>query len=251
MLSIVYFAWVREAIGRDEEQVERPDPDMTVADLVAMLAAGVESGRCCTVSEFVEGENAADLIRRIGIVGMLDWRTTLRIGRDICAALVFAEEQGIVHRHITPQNILIRKSDGTALLNDLLLARSLNDDAAGRLTQPGELLGAVPFLSPEQVGSGYTIDHRSDLHQLGATLYALLTGRPPGEGRNVADVVQRILTDTPQPPSRIHLAVPGLLEGVILRLLEKRPEDRYASAFSLQRELNRVSTYLGEPTSEM
>ena len=219
--------------------------------LVAMLAAGVESGRCCTVSEFVEGENAADLIRRIGIVGMLDWRTTLRIGRDICAALVFAEEQGIVHRHITPQNILIRKSDGTALLNDLLLARSLNDDAAGRLTQPGELLGAVPFLSPEQVGSGYTIDHRSDLYQLGATLYALLTGRPPGEGRNVADVVQRILTDTPQPPSRIHLAVPGLLEGVILRLLEKRPEDRYASAFSLQRELNRVSTYLGEPTSEM
>ena len=74
-----------------------------------------ESGRCYTVSEFVEGENAAALIRRIGIVGMLDWRTTLRIGRDLCAALVFASEQEIVHRHITPQNILIRKSDGAAL----------------------------------------------------------------------------------------------------------------------------------------
>jgi len=220
-------------------------------NLVALLAAGVESGRAYTVSEFVEGENAADLIRRIGIVGMLDWRTTLRIGRDICAALVFTAEQGIVHRHITPQNILIRKQDGTALLNDLLLARSLNDDAAGRLTQSGELLGTIPFLSPEQVASGHPVDHRSDPFQLGATLYALLTGRSPGEGRNPADVVQRILADTPQPPSRTHLAVPALLEGVILRLLEKRPEDRYASAIALQRELNRVSTYLGEPHSSM
>ena len=219
--------------------------------LVALLQAGLESGQYFTVSEFVEGENAAALIQRIGIVGMLDWRTTLRIGRDLCAALVFASEQGIVHRHITPQNILIRKSDGAALLNDLLLARSLNDDGAGRLTQAGELLGTIPFLSPEQVGSGHPVDHRSDLYQLGATLYALLTGRPPAEGRNVADVVQRILTDTPQPPSRIHLAIPALLEGVILRLLEKRPEDRYVSAFTLQRELNRVSKYLGEPHSSL
>lgn len=215
--------------------------------LVALLEAGVESGRCYTVSEFVEGENAATLIQRIGIVGMLDWRTTLRIGREICAALVFASEQGIVHRHITPQNILIRKSDGAALLNDLLLARSLNDEGAGRLTQAGELLGTIPFLSPEQVGSGHLVDHRSDLYQLGATLYALLTGRPPAEGRNVTDVVQKIIADKPRPPSRIHLAIPALLEGVILRLLEKRPEDRYATGIALQKELNRVSTYLGEP----
>lgn len=219
--------------------------------LVALLDASVESERCYTVSELVEGESAAALIQRIGIVGMLDWRTTLRIGPDICAGLVFASEQGIVHRHITPQNILIRKSDGAALLKDLLLARSLNDDAAGRLTQAGEVLGTIPFLSPEQVGCIHPMDHRSDLYQLGATLYALLTGRPPADGRNVADVVQRILTDAPQPPSRTHLAIPALLEGIILRLLEKRPDDRYASPIALQQELNRVNKYLGEPHSSL
>jgi len=219
--------------------------------LVTLLDASAESERCYPVSEFVEGESAAALIQRIGIVGMLDWRTTLRIGRDICAALVFASEQGIVHRHITPQNILIRKSDGAALLNDLLLARSLNDDAAGRLTQAGEVLGTIPFLSPEQVGSSHPMDYRSDLYQLGATLYALLTGRTPADSRNVANVVQRILTDAPQPPSRTHLAIPALLEGVILRLLEKRPDDRYASPITLQQELNRVNKYLGEPHSSL
>lgn len=218
-------------------------------NLVALLDAGVEQQRCFAVSEFVDGENAAALIQRIGVVGMLDWRTTLRIAHDLVAALEFASERGIVHRNITPRNILIRKSDGAALLNDLLLARSLDEDESARLTQPGELVGTIPFLSPEQVGSGHPVDHRSDLYQLGATLYALLTGRSPGEGRNAAEIVQRILTDTPQPPSRIHLSVPALLEGVILRLLEKRPEDRYSSAITLQRELNRVSRYLGEPYS--
>jgi len=219
--------------------------------LVALIDAGVEQGQCFTVSEFVDGESAAALIQRIGVVGMLDWRTTLRIARDIAAALEFASDHGIVHRNITPRNILIRRSDGTAVLNDLLLARSLDDDAAARLTQPGELMGTIPFLSPEQVGSGQPVDQRSDLYQLGATLYALLTGRPPAEGRNAAEVVQRILSDRPAPPTRTHLAVPALLEGVVLRLLEKRPDDRYASAHALQRELQRASIYLGESPSPM
>ena len=214
--------------------------------LVALLDAGVEQGRCYTVSEFVVGESAATMILRIGIVGMLDWRTSLRIGRDIAAALEFASEQGIVHRNVTPRNILIRSENGAAMLNDLLLARTLVDDSAARLTQPGELLGTIPFLSPEQVGSGQLVDQRSDLYQLGATLYALLTGKPPLEGRNTAEVVQNILSETPLLPKLTHLAIPALLEGVIMRLLEKRPDDRFASPLALQREFSRVSRYLGE-----
>jgi hypothetical protein len=219
--------------------------------LVALLDAGVEQGRCYTVSEFVAGESAATMIQRIGIVGMLDWRTSLRIGCDIAAALEFASEQGIVHRNVTPRNILIRSENGAAMLNDLLLARTLVDDTAARLTQPGELLGTIPFLSPEQVGSGQFVDQRSDLYQLGATLYALLTGKPPVAGRNTAEVVQNILSETPPLPKLTHLAIPALLEGVIMRLLEKRPDDRFASPLALQRELSRVSRYLGESVCSM
>jgi len=218
--------------------------------LVTLLEAGIEQDLCYTISEFVEGENAAALIQRIGVVGMLDWRTTLRIAVDITAALVYAAEQGLVHRNITPRNILIRRSDGAALLNDLLLARSLDETASARLTQPGELLGAIPFQSPEQLGSGQPLDHRSDLYQLGATLYALLTGRPPLEGRTTAELIQRVLTEPPVPPSRIHLAVPALLEGVILRLLAKRPDDRYSSAEAVLKDLERVRRYLGETDNE-
>lgn len=216
-------------------------------NLVALLDAGIEHGRWYTVSEFVDGESAAALIQRIGIVGMLDWRTTLRIASDIAAALEFAAEHSIVHRNITPRNVLIRRSDRVALLNDLLLARSLDEEAAARVTQPGELLGTIPFLSPEQAGSGQPVDHRSDLYQLGAMLYALLTGRPPLGGGSIPETVQAILTERPEPPTRIHLAVPALLEGIILRLLEKRPDDRYRSASVLRRELQRVGTWLGEP----
>lgn len=218
--------------------------------LVTLLEAGIEQDLCFTVSEFVEGDNAAALIQRIGVVGMLDWRTTLRIAVDITAALVYAAEQGLVHRNITPRNILIRRSDGAALLNDLLLARSLDETASARLTQPGELLGAIPFQSPEQLGSGQPLDHRSDLYQLGATLYALLTGRPPLEGRTTAELIQRVLTEPPVPPSRIHLAVPALLEGVILRLLAKRPDDRYSSAEAALKDLERIRRYLGESDNE-
>lgn len=218
--------------------------------LVALRQAGIEQELCYTISEFVEGESAASLIQRIGVVGMLDWRTTLRIAVDIAAALVYAEEQGIVHRNITPRNVLIRRADGAALLNDLLLARSLDETASARLTQPGELLGAIPFQSPEQLGSGQPLDHRSDLYQLGATLYALLTGRPPLEGRTTAELIQRVPAEPPVPPSRIHLAVPALLEGVILRLLAKRPDDRYSSAAAVRKDLERVCRYLGESDNE-
>jgi hypothetical protein len=216
--------------------------------LVEMLDAGIDNDRCYTVSEFVDGENAAELIQRIGVVGMLDWRTTLRIARDMASALQFAFESDILHRNIAPRNILIRRRDGVALLNDLLLAKSLGDNA-GKLTQPGDLAGTIVWLSPEQVGSGQPVDHRSDLYQLGATLYALLTGRPPAEGRNPGEIVGKILHETPPLPTRTHLAVPALMEGVVMRLLEKRPDDRFSSATALARELERVGRYLGESTA--
>lgn len=210
--------------------------------LVALYDGGMQEGIGYSVSEFVLGENLAQMIPRIGVAGMLDWRTTLRIARDMVAALAFLESQRVVHRSITPQHILIRSADGSARLNDLLLSKSL-DETGPSVTNAGETVGELPYLSPEQVGSGQPVDHRSDLYQLGATLYALLTGRPPFEGRGPAEVIQQILMNIPIPPTRYHLAIPPQLEGVVLTMLQKRPADRFTTASDLIREIDRVKCF--------
>ena len=211
-------------------------------NLVSLRDGGVEDGVAYAVSEFVPGETAADLIRRIGVAGMLDWRTTLRIAREVAASLVFLESQGVLHRNITPEHVVLGAADDAARLTDLLLAKAIDDDGPA-VTNAGETVGELPYLSPEQVGSGQPIDHRSDMYQLGATLYALLTGRPPFEGRGPAEIIPQVLRDSPTPPTRFHLAIPPQLEGTVLTLLEKRPGDRFASAADLSQALERVQRF--------
>ena len=137
---------------------------------------------------------------------------------------------------------MIRQSDGLAKLGDLLLAKALDELGPETITRAGEIVGDLPYLSPEQT-AGERIDARSDLYSLGATLYALLTGRPPCEGLNTADTVFRIQTQRPDPPTKYHLAVPAIFEGVVMRLLSKRPDDRFADATQLLKELDRVEKY--------
>ncbi|MCA8991896.1 MAG: FHA domain-containing protein [Planctomycetaceae bacterium] len=204
---------------------------------------GVHDGILFLATRHVPGQTAAQLIREMGVSGMLDWRRTLSMACDLASALEYLEEQGVVHRNITPEHIRI-SDDGRAILGGLLLAKAL-DDSKPQLTQAGEVLGDAAYESPEQLGSGEPVDVCSDLYQLGATLYALLTGRPPFKGRTGAETIAHVLTAPPVPPTKYHLAIPALLEGLILRLLSKRPQDRLPSAISLVKELESVQRYCG------
>lgn len=214
-------------------------------NLIQLFAAGRFQGICYTATEFVDGESAAGMIQRIGVGGMLDAVNVLRIGLHIARALEFAEEHQIVHRNITPRNILVRKSDKSAKLGDLMFARALDGTSAERITQAGELVGELSWMSPEVAGSGEPVETRSDLYSLGTVLYALLTGRPPLEGRGPAQTLQMILEDEPAKPTTKQLSIPALLEGVVMHLLEKRPADRPKSARQLIRDLERVAKYEG------
>ena len=218
---------------------------LTHPNLVELYDSGQDEGLCWMASEFVEGENAAQLIYRIGIAGMLDWRQSLKIGLYVARALEFAAKHQIVHRKITPRCILVRRVDGAAKLGGLGLAKSLDDDAAAKVTCAGEIVGDLAYCSPEQ-SLGKHVDARSDLYNLGATLYALLTGRPPCEGRSLAETLDKIQIQPPEPPTKYHLAIPPLFEGIVLRLLAKRPDDRFADATALRMDLERVAKYLGE-----
>ena len=129
-------------------------------------------------------------------------------------------------------------------LGDLMLAKAL--EGGTQITRPGELIGDVVYMSPERTrGNPHEIDARSDLYGLGATVYALLTGRPPFEGNSLAEKVTRIRQAVPERPTKFQLSIPGQFEGVVMKLLTKRVEDRYQSAHELVTELERMAKFQG------
>ena len=214
-------------------------------NIVRVYGAGRTRGLCFTASEFVEGESVSHMIRRIGIAGMLDWRNAWHIACGVAEALEFAHDANIVHRNIGPSNILIRAKDRCVKLGDLMLAKAWDETGNERITQAGEVVGDLRYLSPEQLSGEQPIDSRADLYGLGATLYAVLTGKPPFEGGTAAEIIRRVMTGAPEPPTRSHLAIPSQFEGLVLRLLAIRPEVRPESATRLRTELERVGKSIG------
>ena len=215
-------------------------------NIVELYNAGKKEGHCFTASQLVDGESAVDMIRRVGVAGMLEPSTVLQVAVDLCEALRFAESKNIVHRNIKPSNILIRETDGAALLNDLILAKASIASEAAQLTQAGDIPGDVSYMSPEQLGSGHSVDCRSDIYQLGAALYALLTGRPPLEGGTMAQTIVQVLTADPPPVQQRHLATPPQFDTVVLKMLSKNPRDRYANANELSSALRLVCAETGQ-----
>lgn len=176
---------------------------------------------------------------------MLEPATALQIAVDMCEALRFAESREIVHRNIKPSNILIRESDGAALLNDLILAKATTPDGI-QLTQAGEVLGDVSYMSPEQLGSGHAVDCRSDIYQLGATLYAILAGRPPFNGGTIAETISQVLTADAQPVQSFHMATPGQFDALIQKMLAKNSNERIQNADELAVALRKIAAETGQ-----
>lgn len=209
-------------------------------NIVRLFDAGAHDGFCYTITEHIDGVTAAQLIKNFGVAGMLDWRTTVRIGLDLCAALEELHEQGVVHRDVRPSHIVIANDDRHAAISEVVLAKPWDSEQLEQLTAAGDVIGDLTWQSPEQLGNGEPIDHRTDIYQLGLTLYSLLVGSPPFEKKSAASLVQSILGDQPRSPKSIQLAIPDLLSDTILRALSKRPADRQQSANAVAEELQRV-----------
>jgi hypothetical protein len=212
-------------------------------NLVAIYGAGKNGPYCWIAMEYVDGENLAAVIHRIGVAGMLDWRHSLRVAVHIARALEFAEQHHILHRNITPHNILVQNSDKRAKLGDLMLAKALEGTLAQQITRPGELLGEVAYMSPERTQGTGAVDSRSDTYSLGATIYALVTGRPPFIGDSLPDTIRKIRQEEPVKPKKYCLSVPDLFEGIILQMLAKRPESRFQTAAEMVARLEQVAKF--------
>jgi serine/threonine protein kinase len=214
-------------------------------NLIAIYGAGKQEPYCWMSMELVEGDSLKKVIERIGVAGMLDWKTALRVAVHMARALAFAEEHQIIHRNISPTNIMLRSSDKVAKLGDLMLAKALEGALAKQITKPGQLLGDIAYMSPERTRSIGDVDGRSDIYSLGATVYALLTGRPPCEGNSLPDTIAKIRSAEPVKPKKYQLSVPDQFEGVVMQMLAKRPEDRQQTAQELVTELERVAKFQG------
>jgi len=210
------------------------------ANLVRLYGAGKVAGFYWVAMEFVAGENLTQVIQRIGVANMLDWQHSFRMAVHIGRALEYAHGRSIIHRGVTPTNILVEATTKTSKLGDLMLAKALEGTLAQQITRPGELIGEVEYMSPERTRGDTDLDERSDLYSLGATVYAMLTGQAPFEGKTLIERITKIRQKDPTKPTTFQASIPQPFESVVLKLLAKRPEDRYQSATALLRELGRI-----------
>ena len=247
----VAFKVLQPEFVRNEEDMQRFIRGMKTAmplrypNLVSLFKAGKTGVYCWMAMEYVEGESMTQVLQRIGVAGMLDWRYGYRVAVHIARALDYAHGHSIIHRNVTPTNILFRTADKTVKLGDLMLAKALESNAAQQITRPGELVGDVGYMSPERTRGSGDVDGRADLYGLGATVYALIAGRPPFTAPSLPELITRIRNAEPDKPKKYQMAVPDLFQGVIMKLLAKRPEERYETAKDLLADLERVGKFAG------
>ena len=204
-------------------------------NIVQILDVGREKGLDFIAMEYISGKNLAELLdERLPSI-----EEVLSIGRDICGALSFIHKRNIFHRGLKPANIMLEDT-GRAVLMDFGLA------VFDKFEVKGPRVGSVgtpQYQPPEQaeVGGRYGgIGPASDVYGLAATLYHLLTGVPPFEGTDRAEIRRRVVTDEPPRPREANARVPPDVEKIILKAMAKRPEDRYPTPAAMQAAIERV-----------
>jgi serine/threonine protein kinase len=187
--------------------------------------------------QLIEGPSLAWHVQQAAAVPT-QWQLAQRVLRDVTRALVFLHGQQIVHRNLTPENLLVDSVDGLVKVGDLITAKALEGKLANDVTSAGSMVGEVHYLAPERTYGGPSSgDARSDLYSLGAVVYTVLTGRPPLVGKNALDTLDIIRNRTPPQLRQVLPSTPPALDLVVSRLLLKDPARRFDSAKDLLRHL--------------
>ena len=196
------------------------------------------------VMPYIEGES---LRARLRGDRQLPVTETVAILREVADALAYAHAQGIVHRDIKPDNVLL--SGRHVFLADFGIARALEVQASDRtVTATSAIVGTPAYISPEQASGRRQIDHRADIYAFGVMAYEMLAGRPPFAGDSAAILMAAHLTATPDPLAARRSDVPPALAELIMKCLAKRPEDRWQRMDDLLQVLDDVSAHLRDGT---
>jgi eukaryotic-like serine/threonine-protein kinase len=210
----------REA--RSVAQLQHPN-------LVTVIDRGEADGRQFIVFEYIDGENLKEHVVR---KGRLDVREALEIALEVARGLAFAHDQGLVHRDVKPQNILLN-GDGRAKVTDFGIARSVDVDG---MTQTGTVLGTSNYIAPEQA-SGQRVDAHSDVYALGVVLYELLAGELPFPGESFVAVAMKHMHEPAPNLLDVRGDVPLRVAAAVDRALEKDPEQRFPTMDAFAAEL--------------
>ncbi|MEK7482702.1 MAG: tetratricopeptide repeat protein, partial [Planctomycetota bacterium] len=200
--------------------------------IIQIYDSGETEGQAYFSMEYVEGKTLEDLIRE-GI----SIRRGLKLFHQCLKALAYAHEQNILHRDLKPANILVTSND-EAKISDFGLARDLAEESTQKLTQTGIILGSPVYMAPEQI-TGATLDFRTDIYAMGVCLFQLLTGTLPFKGKSLNQLKYKILKNESTPPSHLRPEVHRNLDAVVLKALEKKPENRYVSASEFAMDVER------------
>ena len=226
-----------ELLHADETAVARLKAETRLArrishrNVVRTHDFGECDGTCYVTMEFVEGLTVRQLLETRGRLGV---SAALAIGAQLADALEVAHGQGVVHRDIKPQNLLLDAA-GVLKVMDFGIARLVEHTTV--LTQAGMVVGTPAYMSPEQLLSE-DVDGRSDLYAAGVVLYECLTGRLPFDSPSPISLIAKVLHDEPVPPAQLNPEIPAPVSDLIVQLLAKQPGDR-------PRELSKLIAQLG------
>lgn len=201
--------------------------------IVRIHDVGQEGGANYFAMDYVEGRSLGEVIAG---AGALPEEQIVHLSRQVLSALAEAHAHGVVHRDIKPDNVTV-DGRGDAVVMDFGIAKA---QQATRVTMAGTFLGTVAYSSPEQA-RGLEVDQRSDLYSWGVVMYEMATGRAPFAGQDTTAVIYQHVHEVPRPPGELNAGVSPGLTAFILKALEKRPEDRFASAEEALVDLERLA----------
>ncbi|WP_373650745.1 protein kinase domain-containing protein [Schlesneria sp. DSM 10557] len=193
------------------------------------------------VMQYVAGRS---LQQKIDAEGALELKEILRIGMQTASGLAAAHAQGLVHRDVKPSNILLENGIQRVKLTDFGLARAV-DDAS--LTQSGAIAGTPQYMAPEQA-NGDAVDYRADLFSLGSVIYAMCVGHSPFRASTAMGVLKRVCHDPPRQIQELNPDIPDWLCNITMKLLAKKPDERFQSAKAVAEELENWLAHVQQPT---
>lgn len=206
--------------------------------IVSVFDVGEHEGMPFLVMEFIDGKTLVEAIKK-------NERPTLsrvcELGQKIAEALGYAHQRGVVHRDIKPANIMLTSREKHGIVRPKITDFGVAKMAAAHTTATGQMVGTPAFMPPEQF-TGAPIDGRADIFSLGVVLYWMATGEQPFPGESLTSVSYKVVHTDPPPPRKLNPSISSKLESIILKCLEKSPDDRYQTGEELARELGDMGT---------
>ena len=239
---VVAIKMVTGGFGNDPELLKRFYREAQSAgklqhpNIVTIYDLGDQDGNPYMVMEYLEGESLESIIASRRPVPLEQKLNTII---QLCSALSYAHQHNVIHRDIKPANVMVLK-DLTVKIVDFGIARIGNENA----TRPGQLMGSIPYMSPEQIKDKAYVDSRTDIFSVGVVLYQLLTNALPFDGKDMGAILLKIVHDAPPPLQTYLSAYPEELDHIIAHALAKNSEERYPTADRLAIDLMRVQDEL-------